>query len=566
VLFWTALFMLSVALQYGAAMVPQKALALTGAVFTSNFDGTGIDLNIYDSKDAVYLTGGPCQGGSHLADGDYYFEITSPNGVLLSNDSIGDRFITVDGGFIVSTSSHVTHDVACTSDPGITVKLMPYDDTPNPGGEYKLTVATASSVEECNGFDADSTDPIFEICNQADQKSDNYKVGPNGDLRIVKEVDGGEVSGDFDFHVDCGDAGEFDVTVTFPDPGFVVIPDLPEDAQGTVTETGMPSPPANFEWGPVTISGSPATIVGDATVTVTATNHLIRQTGDLTIIKEVTGGPEGFEGSFDVHVDCGADGVFDRTIDFPDPGEVTIDDIPAGAECTVTETGVPADPDGFEWGDPDISGSPATIEANATVTVSITNPLEELPPPDVPTLTIDKSNDSPGVSGVAEGDTVHFTLDYDLTNGPVDKGVIEDVLPDGLTYVEDSATDSDEFVFISYTSATRTLRWEALQVTKDGTVEYDATVDDGAAGNAQPLINTATIDSEDTGPDSDTSQVFVAPPPEAETAPPTDVAGSSEPASPAGSLLLVLLALAGIVLAVVFVAPTPASIRRRFDR
>lgn len=151
-------------------------LALTGAVYTSNFDGSIINENVdYAAKTDVYLTGGPCNGGSHLAAGDYYYEVTSPNGVLLSSDSIGERKVTVADDFIQSTTGHVTHPVNC--DPavtGITVQLYPFDDTPNAGGEYKLTVATAASVEECDGFNASST--TFEICVGADQKSDNFKV------------------------------------------------------------------------------------------------------------------------------------------------------------------------------------------------------------------------------------------------------------------------------------------------------------------------------------------------------------------------------------------------------
>ena len=159
-----------------ALFLPSTAVALTGAVYTSNADGSVINANIYAAKDDVYLTGGPCNGGSHLADGDYYFEVSSPNGVLLSSDSIGDRFFTVANDFIQSSSGHVTHAVNCSPPvTGITVKLMPYDDTPNSGGEYKLTIATAATVEDCPGFSAGSTS--FEICGAADSKSDNFKVG-----------------------------------------------------------------------------------------------------------------------------------------------------------------------------------------------------------------------------------------------------------------------------------------------------------------------------------------------------------------------------------------------------
>jgi hypothetical protein len=159
-----------------ALFLPSSAVALSGAVYTSNSDGSIINANIYATKDDVYLTGGPCQGGSHLADGDYYFEVSSPNGVLLSSDSIGDRFFTVANDFIQSSSGHVTHAVNCSPPvTGVTVKLMPYDDTPNSGGEYKLTIATAATVEDCPSFSAGSSS--FEICGAADSKSDNFKVG-----------------------------------------------------------------------------------------------------------------------------------------------------------------------------------------------------------------------------------------------------------------------------------------------------------------------------------------------------------------------------------------------------
>jgi hypothetical protein len=172
---WLVVAGLTAAALAGPATAP--ALALTGAVYTSNFDGSIINENVgYPSKQDVYLTGGPCNGGSHLAAGDYYYEITSPNGVLLSSDAIGLRKVTVANDFIQSSTGHVTHPVNC--DPavtGITVQLYPFDDTPNPGGEYKLTVAEAASVEACEDFDAAST--TFEICTGADQKSDNFKVG-----------------------------------------------------------------------------------------------------------------------------------------------------------------------------------------------------------------------------------------------------------------------------------------------------------------------------------------------------------------------------------------------------
>ncbi|MFL5641835.1 MAG: DUF5979 domain-containing protein, partial [Chloroflexota bacterium] len=69
--------------------------------------------------------------------------------------------------------------------------------------------------------------------------------------------------------------------------------------------------------------------------------------GSLKVTKDIPGVPEGFTGSFDVRVTCTGDVHFDRTIEFPDPGFVTINDIPAGASCLVVEGEKSAPPTGF---------------------------------------------------------------------------------------------------------------------------------------------------------------------------------------------------------------------------
>ena len=193
-----------------------------------------------------------------------------------------------------------------------------------------------------------------------------------------------------------------------------------------------------------------------------------------------------------------------------------------------------------------------------------------------PVLAISKSNNAPvPPSGAKEGDTVTYTLDYTITDGPADNATIKDKLPAGVTYVADSATDSEngEFVFDGYDSATRTLTWVAAHVTENDSVSYKVTVDAGAAEIAQPLVNKACIVA--TGEASaaeacDTSDVFVAPPPLAETsvptAPRTDVLGSSGTSAPGMNMGLVLAFLGIVTLAVVFVTPAPAALRGRNRR
>jgi hypothetical protein len=141
--------------------------------------------------------------------------------------------------------------------------------------------------------------------------------------------------------------------------------------------------------------------------------------------------------------------------------------------------------------------------------------------------------------------------------------------------VDHSATSDDQFTFQGYDSATRTLTWTADSVSKSGTLSYEATIDVGASELDQPLVNVATIDSEQTEPDTDDSDVFVPTIPlpatgtPRTTLPPTDTVGDATPppaSNPGFSLMLILLALGAIVLAIGFVTPVPASVRERSRR
>ncbi len=138
----------------------------------------------------------------------------------------------------------------------------------------------------------------------------------------------------------------------------------------------------------------------------------------------------------------------------------------------------------------------------------------------IPDLTIAKAvaptgvvDPTLGLPVAKEGDTLSYSLAYTLTDGPVSNGVVTDVLPVGLDYVEGSATDNGEFSFTSYDPATRTLRWDASTVTESGSLGYQVTVALGAAELAQPLTNLATIDSDETSPNSDDQAVLVSPTP-----------------------------------------------------
>ena len=195
----------------------------------------------------------------------------------------------------------------------------------------------------------------------------------------------------------------------------------------------------------------------------------------------------------------------------------------------------------------------------------------------VPALTIGKdvtgytSGNIGGVPQAAEADVLTYTLAYDLAAGPVTNGVIEDELPVGLEYLAGAVTSNSEFTFIGYTPSTRVLRWQAATVTADGSVTYQVRVVLDASKLDQPLVNTATISSDQTAPSTGDQSLFVAKPPLGETGtpvitpPPTDGVVADEQAA-GGNLLQVLLVLAGLAFLALVATPRRRPVRSGRDR
>ncbi len=202
---------LSLALSHGIA----RADPLTGAIFTTVADGSEVNFNIYPSKDAVYLDGGPGpgapQGAAGLPDGSYVFQVTNPSGkTLLSTDQAGCRQFTVLNGIINSVQPAITfgcaHVTGTDVDHGATtVQLFPFNDTPNNGGEYKawatplanylagceaLGVSNGLDVVDC-GF-ANGQNGSKHGFIPSDSKTDNFKVkgqvAPEIDTRFHGDV------------------------------------------------------------------------------------------------------------------------------------------------------------------------------------------------------------------------------------------------------------------------------------------------------------------------------------------------------------------------------------------
>jgi hypothetical protein len=151
------------------ACAVQAAPPVPGAVFTTDSTCSGVDLNIYGAKSDVYLDGGPSHpGAASLPPGSYYVQVTNPSGSCVLGTSVGSGNETP---FVVDAQGNVqciqlcavliNGDPTCALD-GILDTHCGYNDTSNPGGEYKVWVSNVST------FDNDST------------KTDNFKAPPNG--------------------------------------------------------------------------------------------------------------------------------------------------------------------------------------------------------------------------------------------------------------------------------------------------------------------------------------------------------------------------------------------------
>jgi len=159
-----ALLLLSLIVSVAVKAAPP----LPGAIFTTDSTCSGVDLNIYTNKSDVYLNGGPAHpGAASLPDGSYYVQVTDPSGACVLGTSVGSGSPTpfvVSGGvasciqLCTALINGPTGDGSIGNCPTSVDSTCGYNDTTNPGGEYKVWVSTVST------FDNNST------------KTDNFKV------------------------------------------------------------------------------------------------------------------------------------------------------------------------------------------------------------------------------------------------------------------------------------------------------------------------------------------------------------------------------------------------------
>jgi len=183
-------FMIAVVVLTAIAFSPvaKAVIHLTGAIFTTLVDGSAVNMNNYAAKEDVFGDGGP---GPHapstaagLPPGDYYYQVTDPSGkVKLSVDPITSRKVRVNAAEVVDYvypaptltkyrgKWYGTHTSGVDIDHwefgAITFGLMPYEDTPNPGGVYKLWLTRVEDYSPGQG--------VFGFIPSL-SKTDNFKV------------------------------------------------------------------------------------------------------------------------------------------------------------------------------------------------------------------------------------------------------------------------------------------------------------------------------------------------------------------------------------------------------
>lgn len=186
-----------------------QAHSPTGAIFTTDGSGKLVNGNIYPDQQSVHLNGGPrptapCSAAG-LPDGQYHFQVTDPSGqTLLSTDDIAERKVQVTGGVIKGYlgTTHATGTGKCTG--SISVILFPYNDTSNPGGEYKAWMTPVSDYSPGSGYHGFIP---------SHSKTDNFKIMNKGKVKLQVEC--------LRDLVLCNTPGKCEATPIYPAPTII---------------------------------------------------------------------------------------------------------------------------------------------------------------------------------------------------------------------------------------------------------------------------------------------------------------------------------------------------------
>ncbi|HEX7173084.1 MAG TPA: isopeptide-forming domain-containing fimbrial protein [Candidatus Limnocylindria bacterium] len=335
------------------------------------------------------------------------------------------------------------------------------------------TSCTFTETAPPPGYEADPNDLSETLVVTSGQQQEHTFVNtlPPTHLTIVKDLTGEVPGSDWAY---TGDLGAF----TLPAAGGSTSAFELQAGTYTVSETTK----ENYDVSVTCDNGDSGTASVDVTLDpgddVTCTFFNVAQPGSITIIKALDGdapasawGYTGDLGAFSLPAGGGQQTFSDLAAGQYDVAESTKVGYTATVSCTSGESGS--------------SSVSIDLDPGENVTCTFDNVADT-------SVTIDKSNDAeaggePGA--VSRGDTVHFVIEVNIDGNDASSVVVTDTLPDGLTYVADSADPSTTSV------AGQVLTWDMGDLAQGQYVfSYDATVDGDATGT---LTNVGCIETDE---------------------------------------------------------------------
>jgi uncharacterized repeat protein (TIGR01451 family) len=230
-------------------------------------------------------------------------------------------------------------------------------------------------------------------CNDRSNISNTSNIDPSGvdaklgvtecplTLTVRKALSGAippGFNGTFLFHVTCSTPDgllQKQLSVTWP-ATTAVLEGVPAGSTCTVAEDpALPPLPTGYQW-----SGVPASQPANGIVTITrdgknavSFTNLIRacdDRGHVKITKRVEGAPPGFTGTFHFNLTCWSGSTLitkQAQVVVPTNPSVTVDGIPTGSSCTVTEAApLPTLPAGWFWLSPSYSPASGQVDLIGT--------------------------------------------------------------------------------------------------------------------------------------------------------------------------------------------------------
>ena len=375
--------------QCNADSVDGAIKANTDTELTANTDGTPVD-------GAVFPVGTECKV-TREADADIAGHVLKTDGVntavTLKEGKVADNIATVtntytqkigtfqmkklinapadDAAFVAPKTVKFTYtcdadSVDKTVKAGVATEVsVPVGDTPVDGSEFpvgtKCTVAQESehAVAGYNSVPAGLTQPVTitegKVANNIATVTNTY-TKQVGSFSVTKVVDADPTIIDlnpdheYSFNYVCTKDGAEVAKGELKVNGdnTVKSPDIPVGASCTVTEDEASARGAvDNAVLDVKVSG-PAVITENTTTPVTVTNKYTRATSSFTVKKKVEGLPDPGAKEFSFRYECayGEDAKV-GDIKVKGNGETTVEGVPAGSECTVTENVDAAKQDGY---------------------------------------------------------------------------------------------------------------------------------------------------------------------------------------------------------------------------